>query len=254
MRVFLSSTATDLVEHRKVADDTLLRLMTQSVVMERFGPQPGTPVDECERLAAESDAVVCIVAHRYGHEPEPGKGSITRREVEAAKRAGKPVYAWIVDDACAWTGVKESDRLNEPAVQDDPAQQQQVLAAIKALREFKVWLRANVACDKFSDPENLGRLIATSLQTQAQQPQRGASRPTAVLAEIRVIHALQPAPHFQGREALVDKLLAWVDDLASPDRVHALVAAGGTGKTAVVEQVLRQLHTRGLVPGTWRSG
>jgi hypothetical protein len=87
-RVFLSSTAQDLVAYRQVADDTILRLSQESVVMERFGAQPGTPVAECERMAAECDVVVCIVAHRYGFVPEPGRGSITRREVEAARAAG----------------------------------------------------------------------------------------------------------------------------------------------------------------------
>jgi hypothetical protein len=86
MKVFLSSTAQDLGAHRQVADDTILRFSSQqSVAMERFGPLPGTPVDECERLASESDLVVCIVAHRYGFVPEKGRGSITRREVEAAR-------------------------------------------------------------------------------------------------------------------------------------------------------------------------
>jgi hypothetical protein len=84
MKVFLSSTAQDLVAHRQLADDTILRLSQQSVAMERFGPLPGEPVAECERKARESDVTICIVAHRYGFEPEKGRGSITRREVEAA--------------------------------------------------------------------------------------------------------------------------------------------------------------------------
>src|SRR5262250_962216 len=109
LRVFLSSTATDLVGYRRIADDTLLRLQQQSVVMERFGALPGAPIAECERLAASADLVVCIVAHRYGYEPDAGRGSITRREVEAARRAGKPVYAWIVDDKYLWTEPKEQD-------------------------------------------------------------------------------------------------------------------------------------------------
>ena len=45
MKVFLSSTAQDLVAYRQVADDTILRLSQQAVVMERFGPLPGAPVD-----------------------------------------------------------------------------------------------------------------------------------------------------------------------------------------------------------------
>jgi hypothetical protein len=89
MKVFLSSTAQDLVAHRRVADDTILRLSQEAVVMERFGPLPGEPVAECERKARGCDVVLCIVAHRYGYVPEKGRGSITRREVEAAHAAGK---------------------------------------------------------------------------------------------------------------------------------------------------------------------
>ena len=114
MKVFLSSTALDLGAYRKVADDTILRLSQQTVAMERFGPLPGMPVDECERLARESDVVVCIVAHRYGFVPEKVKGSITRREVEAAKNAGKDVLVWIVDDNFPWTEKKEQDLLADP--------------------------------------------------------------------------------------------------------------------------------------------
>lgn len=133
LRVLLSSTATDLVEYRRIADDTLVRLQQQSVVMERFGPLPGAPVAACERLAASSDLVVCIVAHRYGYEPEPGRGSITRREVEAARRAGKPVYAWIVDEKHPWTEPREQDRLTQRDVLADPAKTSKVVAAVKGL-------------------------------------------------------------------------------------------------------------------------
>jgi hypothetical protein len=91
MKVFLSSTTQDLVAYRQVADDTILRLLQEAVVMERFGPLPGAPVAESERKARECDVLVCIVAHRHGFVPDKGRGSITRREVEAAKAAGRDV-------------------------------------------------------------------------------------------------------------------------------------------------------------------
>src|SRR6185503_1824980 len=119
MKVFLSSTAQDLVAYRQVADDTILRLSQQSVAMERFGPLPDTPVEECERLARESDVVVCIVAHRYGYVPEKGRGSITRREVEAAHKAGKDVLVWIVADDHPWSATQEQDLLTRPEVISD---------------------------------------------------------------------------------------------------------------------------------------
>ena len=37
MKVFLSSTAQDLVAYRQMADDTILRLSQETVAMERFG-------------------------------------------------------------------------------------------------------------------------------------------------------------------------------------------------------------------------
>ncbi len=87
MRVFLSSTAQDLVDYRSVADDTILRLSQESVAMERFGPLPGEPVAECERKARESDVVVCIVAHRYGFVPEKGGGEADAAQVWGGNRA-----------------------------------------------------------------------------------------------------------------------------------------------------------------------
>ena len=236
MKVFLSSTAQDLVAYRKVADDTILRLFQQAVVMERFGALPGEAVAECERMARACDVLVCIVAHRYGFVPDKGKGSITRREVEAAKAAGRAVLVWIVADDQPWTEKKEQDLLTDPTVLADPARVAEVAEGVQALLDFKTWLRASFVCDAFTTPDDLGRKIAVALSARAQ-PAAAATR-TQNRGEIRIVHALQPAPHFHGRETLVRDLGAWVSDLTSPDRVWSLVAAGGTGKTAVVEKVI----------------
>jgi Domain of unknown function (DUF4062) len=241
MKVFLSSTAQDLVAYRKVADDTILRMQQEAVVMERFGPLPGAPVQECERKAAECDVVVCIVAHRYGFVPEKGRGSITRREVEAAKAAGREVLVWIVADDYPWTEKKEQDLLTDPTVLADPARVTEVAAGVRALLDFKTWLRASFVCDTFTTPDDLGRKIAIALGTRGKP---AAAIRAEIRVEIRIVHALQPAPHFRGREELVQELHAWVSDLTSPDRVWSLVAAGGTGKTAVAERVVA-----GMKPG-----
>jgi tetratricopeptide (TPR) repeat protein len=251
MKVFLSSTAQDLVEHRQAADDTLLRLTQQSVIMERFGPLPGQPVEECERLARECDVLVCIVAHRYGFVPEPGRGSITRREVEAALEAGRDVYAWIVDDSHPWTHAREQDRLTDSCVQQDPAQILEVAERVRALGEFKAWLRRRVVPDTFTTPDDLGRRLAIAFANRRATQQPSACRRAAGAGEIRVVHALQPAPHFHGREALVGELTEWVGDLASPDRVWSVVAAGGTGKTAVVERIVRGLTPNAASTLVW---
>ncbi len=57
-----------------------------------------------------------------------------------------------------------------------------------------------------------------------------------------VIYPLQPAPHFSGRKELLKDLTAWAVAADDPNRVVALVAAGGTGKTAIAERVLASLN------------
>ena len=250
MKVFLSSTAVDLVAYRQVADDTILRLSLQAVAMERFGPLPGTPVQECERLARECDVLICIVAHRYGFHPDKGGGSITRREVEAARAAGRDVLAWIVADDHPWTEKKEQDLLTDPTVLADPARVADVVAGVPALREFKAWLRKTFVCDTFTTPDELGRKIAVALSNRSARRAASAA-PTPKQGEIRIVHALQPAPHFHGREALVKALREWVADPASPDRVWSLVAAGGTGKTAIIERVVREMQAGGANVLVW---
>ena len=243
MKVFLSSTAVDLVAHRQVADDTILRLSQQAVVMERFGPLPGEPVAECERKAREADVLVCVVAHRYGFEPEPGRGSITRREVEAALAAGKDVLVWIVAQDHPWSEKKEQDRLTDPSVLADPDHAAAVLRSLQALQEFKSWLRASFVCDTFTTPDNLGKKIAVALSTYAkEQAPDGAPPAIPARGEVRIVHALQPAPHFHGRVPLVGELSAWAADLASADRVWALVAPGGSGKTAIAERLVASME------------
>jgi tetratricopeptide (TPR) repeat protein len=239
MKVFLSSTAQDLVAYRQVADDTILRMSQEAVAMERFGALPGEPVAECERKASECDVVVCIVAHRYGFVPDKGRGSITRREVEAAKAAGRDVLVWIVADDYPWTEKKEQDLLTDPTVLADPARVAEVAAGVQALLDFKTWLRSSFTFETFTTPDDLGRKIAVALSARGKAP--AAATRAQTRAEIRIVHALQPAPHFQGREELVRDLDAWVADLTSPDRVWSLVAAGGTGKTAVAERVVASM-------------
>lgn len=126
-----------------------------------------------------------------------------------------------------------------------------MIAALQGLQAFKSWLRAHVMVEAFTTPDDLGRKIATTLAQVAQQAPAAApgAAPPPRPPELPVVHALQPAPHFSGRAALVATLSTWVDDIASPDRLHALVAAGGTGKTAITEQVLRALALRWPVPG-----
>jgi tetratricopeptide (TPR) repeat protein len=238
MKVFLSSTAQDLDAYRRVADDTILRLSKESVALERFGPLPNSPVDECERLAPESDVVVCIVAHRYGFVPEKGKGSVTRREVEAAKAAGKDVLVWIVADDYPWTEKQEQDLLTDPTVLADRARVIEIVSGIAELGLFKKWLRDTFICETFTTPDDLGKKIAVAL---AKYSSGHAPLP---LPQDRISIARLPTggSNLFGRDEelqLLDE--AWEDPNTN---IVTFIAWGGVGKTALVNHWVKQRMAR----------
>jgi tetratricopeptide (TPR) repeat protein len=256
-RVFISSTAIDLQEHRKKVEEALLRLEQLPVAMETFGAKPDDSVTTCCRLAAEADALVAIVGHRYGWVPDATEGgdgakSITWLEVQAALANGRSVFAFLVDPTADWNRPKEQDQLLEPNA--DPVK---VFSAVRGLQQFKTFLEKRVR-DTFTTPDNLQAKVALSLspwltdeirrwdQTIDSQQRSGQRSDRTVVRQwdARVIHALQPAPHFAGRAEQLEDLQQWWDNPAPADRVLALVAAGGTGKTALVEQTLRYIEGR----------
>lgn len=246
MKVFLSSTAQDLEAYRRVADDTILRLEQQSVAMERFGPLPNTPVEECERLARESDVVVCIVAHRYGFVPEKGRGSITRREVEAAHKAGKAVLVWIVSDDHPWTDKKEQDLLTDPSVLADPAKIAEVTDGIRGLLDFKAWLLKSFTPERFTTPDDLGRKIAVALANYSA----GHTAPPINQDRISVARLPTGGSELFGRDTelqLLDE--AWANANVN---IVEFVAWGGVGKTALVNHWLKRRMARDNYRGAER--
>jgi tetratricopeptide (TPR) repeat protein len=238
LRIFISSTAVDLLDYREKIRDAVLRLENLPIAMETFSALSGQPAGECMRMAAEADAVICIVAHRYGYVPPPelggdGERSITWLEVEAAKRAGKPVFAFLVDPKAPWTAVKEQDRLTS----EPPEKVAEIAKAVQKLQEFKAYLESECIRNTFSSDEQLAKLVAITLANFNPQPGHSLVS-TARIWHPLFCHALQPAQHFRGREAKLEDLKNWLQAPVTPDRVISVVASGGTGKTALVHEAL----------------
>jgi hypothetical protein len=225
LRVFVSSTATDLEDYRDKAQEAILRLENLPVAMEAFKAMPGTPVKECCRLAADADAVVVLVAYRYGYVPSKelggdGERSITWLEVEAARAAGKPVFAFLIDSNYPWTRDREETRLTR-----QPEKAAEIAKAVTALGEFKRYLGAHFTPTYFTTPDNLAYQVATALAGFAESVDPAKARPAKVWRP-RVCYPLQPAPHFQGRQRLRTEITEWARAPVSPDRVVSLVAVG----------------------------
>lgn len=240
-RIFVASTTDDLAEYREKAADVIVRMKNLPVRIDLSSAQ-GLPADECTREAAEADALVCIVAHRYGYVPTPefggdGERSITWLEVDAALRARKPVLPYVVKTGIYWAGGTEQDRLtSEPREKAD-----EISRAVQNLKAFKTFLSHNFVLKTFKNPDEFATHLAIDLRALTDRLSRLQGRSARVWQPL-FCRALQPAVHFRGRAADLDQLKNWLKSPVTPDRVVSIVAAGGTGKTALVHRALRDTN------------
>ena len=146
MKVFLSSTYADLVEHRRHAAEAVERLGQQTGRMEVFGARPEEPNEACLREIDQCDLFVGIYAHRYGYVPEGSEISITESEFLDAKDKAKPIFCFLFDDVYPW-----SPRM----IEAEPGRTR--------LSRFKDALQRQRVRDTFSTPQDLAVKVATSV-------------------------------------------------------------------------------------------
>jgi hypothetical protein len=144
-RVFLSSTFTDLADHRRTVQAAIRQLGALDVSMEHFGARDERPADECMRLVRdESDIFVGIYAHRYGYVPDGSDISISEMEYRAATEVSLPRFIYVVDPNHPWL----------PAHIDDGASRER-------LERFKAALLKRHICQPFGTQDQLAtRVVA----------------------------------------------------------------------------------------------
>ena len=108
MKVYISSTYQDLVEHRAAVDRTLRRMGHDVIGMEQYIAEGSKPVDRCKADVRAADVYVIIVAWRFGYVPgrnasTPDLRSITEIELAEARDNRKPVLAFLLDPEAPWS-------------------------------------------------------------------------------------------------------------------------------------------------------
>jgi CheY-like chemotaxis protein len=146
MKIFLSSTYLDLIEYRAAAANAFERLGQQGVRMEVFGARPTDATSVCFDEMIESDAMVGIYAHRYGHIPTGHTTSITEQEFDFARSKEKPVFCFLIDQDYPW-----------PPRFIDADQQRAALAA------FKGRIQSQIVTETITTPHDLAFKLASSL-------------------------------------------------------------------------------------------
>ena len=159
MKVFVSSTYRDLVEHRHAAVEAIQRLDEQVGAMEVFGARPAeattASLDEIDRC----ELFVGIYAHRYGSLAPDSDLSITEAEYLHARARKKPCFCFLVDEDYPW-----------------PPKQIEYPQA-DTLQSFKKDLQQAVVVETFRDPTDLALKVATSIARYLKEVADTQDRP-----------------------------------------------------------------------------
>lgn len=99
LRVFISSTFTDLVGHRAALFSTLTDNNVKVLGMEFFGSRPGAPKEECLAEVRTAHIFVLVLGMRYGSIDAETGLSFTHLEYLEAQRASKPCLIYHIDEA-----------------------------------------------------------------------------------------------------------------------------------------------------------
>lgn len=100
--IYVSSTYSDLREHRRALSLAIRRLGHVDVAMEYYVAEDARPLDRCVRDASSCDLYVGVLARRYGYCPPGETRSITELEFRAARAAGVDTLGFLLAADAAW--------------------------------------------------------------------------------------------------------------------------------------------------------
>ena len=118
MKIFVSSTFLDLKDYRIKARKAIEESKNEFIGMEIFQSHTHEPTEFCPEKVEECDALVLIVAYRYGNIPDGQTISITQLEYEHALRKKIPVRIYLMDDSHPWPSSPEFRDKNPDSIDD----------------------------------------------------------------------------------------------------------------------------------------
>lgn len=146
MRVFLSSTYEDLIQHRSLAAQAIERLGQDTRRMEVFGARPQQPTEACLAEIDSCELFLGMYAHRYGYVPDASELSITEMEYHHASNGGKPIFCYLINQNHPWP---------PGMIEGEPGRGRLV--------RFKDNIQKHVVRDTFTTPEDLAMKVASSV-------------------------------------------------------------------------------------------
>ena len=238
LKAMISSTITDLPQHREQVKDACLRQGMFPSMMEHRPPVDKDAIAFSIGLVDEADIYVGVYGSRYGYVPTDGNPeqiSITEMEYDRAVERGIPKMIFVMDKKHA---VNFEDM-------------EQGVGAVK-LKAFLDRVKTNNFVNFFNSPEDLRTLVVSSL-AQAKEDWKAKRRseqtkhnhdefhyvsniPAPPEAYIAHPYTLLQTHGLVGRQPELNLLTDWVAKPKSDiyqAHILSIVAIGGMGKSAL---------------------
>jgi hypothetical protein len=234
----VSSTFTDLQEHRGALRDAIHSHRLHANVMEDIFARPVDVIDSSLQMVRESAAYIGVIGLKYGQTPEcptrnPDRLSITELEFNKAQALGRPILLFIMGE----------DHLVKPAdIERDPEREKKLNAFRERAKKASAGSAVNRVYAVFNSLEEFKDKVGPSLSELKAHLDSGAGdipddrvelsqntpipKPPAFYAEPDYIGSHK----FVGRAAELQVLSDWAAP-ADPTNLLLFEAIGGNGKS-----------------------
>ncbi len=95
LKIFISSTMTDLQAERQAVEQAIAELRLEAVRAETLGSQPVSSREACLEMARQCDIYLGIYGARYGWVPPGDQVSVTEMELQEAREQGKDILVYV---------------------------------------------------------------------------------------------------------------------------------------------------------------
>lgn len=218
MRIYVSSTMTDLQEHRQAVIRAIQRAGHQAVFMEIYGAERSAPIERCLADVASCDAYLVIIAFHYGSTPPDSAQSFVEQEYRCALQHGLEIKAYLLHEDAPWP-----TRLGDRDTSRERVERLRAEIGEKHVARF------------FSSADDLRACVTEDL---ASLP--AASDSTPMPRPIIGICPADVSQIFKDRVTEIATLRQAVQ--SSEDRLVCIVGRGGLGKTALLSKLCMEIE------------